>query len=185
MKKFYAVITVLLLAASISYAQTGASAGVNLGLPISEFGDISNPGFGVSVQLESFVAPKVSMYANLGLLLYSGKERSVSATQNTKVGHTAYPLMAGIKVDLISGLYVAVEGGVAYYQIKTSWTDNTAGGAVTTDVDRGEAKFGYGGGLGYLYPIMPTMDLDISAKYQTMQDKYNTVQIRAAVRFGL
>lgn len=185
MKKFYALLTVLLLAASINYGQTGASAGVNLGLPMSDFGDISNPGFGFSVQLESAIVPKVSLYANLGLLLYSGKERTLSATQTSKVGHTVYPLMAGLKVDLIAGIYAAVEGGVAYYQTKTSLTSTLAGGAVTTDIDRGEARLGFGGGIGYLYAIMPAMDLDISAKYQSMQDKYNSVQVRAAVRFGL
>ena len=143
------------------------SGGVEIGLPMGDYGDIASMGFGASVQMDYSVASKTSLTANIGYLTFSGKSVSVPFLGTIKYPSTGWiPVLAGVKYQLTDKIYGGAAVGMSFL--------SASGGS-------SESAFTYAPTVGY------TMNkIDISAKYVSASkdgSSSNFLGIRVAYKF--
>lgn len=105
------------------------AAGVNLGLPIGDFGDISSFGIGVEAQPEYNVSDAFSIVGSAGYTSFFGKK------------------IAGIKIDNV-GL-IPILAGVRYYVAPQFFIGAKAGIGILTGSGDSESAFDYQPQIGY------------------------------------
>lgn len=154
--------------------QWNFSIGAEGSLPIGDFGDGYQFGFGGSVQADYNVDANLAITANAGVLSYSGKTQTYSftvfgTTTTTTVKNptfTIVPVMAGIKYTFGgSSVYGSAQIGAAF---------NTKSGGTTS--------LAYAPGIGYKF----SPNFDALVKYQGFSANSTTssaVGLRVAYTF--
>lgn len=140
-----------------------ASAGLELALPMGDFGDAFGMGFGASIGYELPVGDNLGVMAQVGYLSFAGKdiEFNLLGVTTTIEGPNlaAIPVQVGAKyyfTDNQEGAYLGVLTGLHFMTVE--------------DAD-GESSFGLAPLLGY----MIGENIDISLRYQMLFDKQETV----------
>jgi hypothetical protein len=160
------MVTFILVA---SGAMAQISGGLELGIPLGNFGDGSNLGFGASARYDGAIKEKLAWTATVGYLSYGLKSSSGGS------GHTSMiPIMGGIKYyfnEDNNGFYGGAD--IGFVPITVSVSVSGFGSASAS-----ETRFGFSPGLGYRMG-----QFDFAARYNLISD-FNTIGIRAAYVFS-
>lgn len=122
----------------VAMAQEGfhkINAGVDLALPMGDFGKLSSIGFGVSGKAYYGLNQEMNITGSLGYLNFPYKESSVSG------GVTMIPLMFGFDYDF-DGFYIEPKLGLMFTSMKVNFMGFSSGTVSSTE-------FGIGLGGGY------------------------------------
>ena len=165
---------------SISKTYAQFSAGVELGLPMGNFSDIANAGFGASIRYESSINDKLNWTGAIGYLSFSGKNFT-SGNVTIPFGNSSIvPLTGGIKYyfsEANNGFYGSADlnlNFVSYY----TYTLNSGNGGGYNTISVSESKFGLAPGIGYR-----TGNWDFSGKFNIISN-LNYFGLRVAYIFG-
>jgi len=170
------VLLSLLMVAGLGFAASaqteGAvnkiSVGPEFALPIGDFGDVYNLGFGGSVQGELNVAKSLNLTGSAGYISIAPKKawKDLGATNSGVI-----PLKAGAKYYFGGNFYGAGELGAAIF------TENNGGTA-----------FSYAPTLGASFSVADKSSIDLGIRYEGWSKNSTTLSfigIRAAFAFGL
>lgn len=157
----------LLALPAIVYGQGKIAFGVGgeLALPMGDFKDAYNTGFGGTGSIFYHYMPQMDFMVNAGYIKYGSDIDEVSFSM--------IPIQAGAKYFIVpeGGLYA---GGLLGVHM---------GKAKMGDDSNSETDFSFAPMLGYQYPLSPTMKLDISGRYQFISDA-NYFGIHLGLNFG-
>ena len=121
------------------------SVGVEAGLPLGDFKEVSKFGIGGSVQGEYSAAEKVGLTLNAGFLSFSGKTIDGDKFPSTSI----IPVLAGAKYYFTEKVYGHAQVGISFMSVKFEGVTASASG------------FTYAPTIG----VMPSENFDISLKY--------------------
>ncbi|ERJ60682.1 hypothetical protein [Sphingobacterium paucimobilis] len=176
MKRVYYTI-VLLLVGNIAFAQKGfhtVGAGVELGLPIGDFGQGFGIGFGATGKAFYGITDIGDITGTLGYLRFGMKESS----DLMKGSMGMVPIVFGYRHDF-GGLYGEPQVGLTVVKSKVTIKDDFGiglsgiGGSASTT----KASFGLGGG--YVFG-----NWDLGARFQII-DSMNFLGVRLGYNFSL
>ncbi|MFM9838794.1 MAG: hypothetical protein ACKVOQ_11055 [Cyclobacteriaceae bacterium] len=176
MKKIILSVLFIVTVFGAAFSQDGRfSGGLELGLPVGNFSDIANIGFGASGRYEAPIQDKLNWTGTIGFLSFGGKSISGFSYGSS----TIIPIQGGIKYYLtesFNGFYVGGELGfsIATFSVPSFNTGfGTVGGGSTS-----ATRFSIAPGAGYHLG-----NLDFSARFQVVSD-LNYFNIRAAYVLG-
>ena len=187
MKKFFTkvrttCVLVLFMFGSIAYAQEGfhkLNVGVDIALPIGNFGDISSIGFGVSGKVYYGIGQDMNITGSLGYLHFTSKDQTYpdiwgGGTQKVSGPKVSMiPLMFGFDYDF-GGFYIEPKLGFVFANVKV---DNDYGWGGSYSSSSTELGIGLGGGY--------RMDnLDFGAHFNII-DNLNYFGVRVAYSFDI
>jgi len=173
MKKVLVLLVAVLCLTMVSNAQQKGNmitAGAVIALPMGDFGDGFDMGFGATATFEMPFGKQLVGFGEVGYITWSGKVDGYSTS--------AIPIMAGAKyfIDAKGGLYAL--GTAGFHMFTTKYEIFGVSG------DASETEFALGVGGGYEVNVSKTMLLDFSAKYMVVSD-LNYLAIKAALKFPL
>lgn len=171
MKPFRIFLATLVTCLVSSGAFAQFSAGLELGLPLGDFGDLAKMGFGASVRYDKEIQDKLSWTATGGFLSYSNKDQGGTSISGST---TMIPIMGGVKYyfnESNNGLYAGADLGLVFASFSA---DIPGFGSYSTS----ETKFGFAPGVGYR-----VSSFDFSARFNLVSD-LNSLGFRAAYVFG-
>jgi len=156
------------------------SAGVETGLGMGNFKDISKTSIGGTLQADFPVAKQFFATVNAGYIDYIGKN-NVLGTGISAPDFHILPVMAGLKYFPVSNLYFQADAGAAFALNKSS-----IGYANT-------AAFLYAPQIGYQFQIGGKSFIDAGIRYEgttsfdgnSSYAKINEIGLRVAYGFGL
>lgn len=207
MRKFYPVLFAVLFAtifAGFSNAQSKMAVGVQGGiaLPMGDFGDAVDLGFGGQGNFAYTVSPNLQVTGSIGYLTWSYKTDGNIASGS----FSSVPVLAGIRYTFPAkgfAPYVMAQLGLHFisssFEIeydpfifdfldKTSGTESTDATLVTQEFSDSSSKFGFGFGAGFLLPLSPKLDLDVNATFNSIATEgsaTNYIGIMAGVLVAL
>jgi opacity protein-like surface antigen len=163
MKKLLFIIVLGLLFSSFINAQGKMGVGVQAGiaLPMGDFGDGYDMGFGGNATFAYHLNPMVDITGSIGYLTWSGKDGDYT--------FSSIPVLVGIRYYFGQGKfhpYVTGELGMHFTTVDVPSVviyGITVGGGSASD-----SFFGFGAGAGFLYQLSPTLDLDVNAKFSNI-----------------
>jgi opacity protein-like surface antigen len=140
-------------------------AGGELALPMGDFKDAYNTGFGGTGSIFYHYMPQMDLLLNAGYITFGSDIDDVS--------FSVIPIQAGAKYFIVpeGGLYAGALLGV--HMAKAKFGDDS----------ESKTKFSFAPMLGYQYPLGPSMKLDISGRYQVVSDA-NYFGVRLGLNFG-
>lgn len=140
----------------------GAQGGV--ALPMGDFGESYDMGFGGTVTLAYHLNPMLDITGSVGYLTWSGKDFDYT--------FSSIPVLAGVRYSFGKGKfnpYVSGELGMHFVTFDipsiTVFGITVGGGSVS------ESYFGFGAGAGFLYQLSPKLDLDVNAKFNSISSE--------------
>lgn len=142
------------------------SAGLELALPMGDFGDAQGIGFGVSLGYELPVGDNLGVLAQAGFISFTAKDIEIEipflgTTTIEGMTMTAIPIQVGAKyyfTDNQDGVYLGLLTGIHL---------------LTPEEGDGRTNFGIAPMLG----IVVAENIDIALRYQMMFDSYETVSV--------
>lgn len=179
MKKLLSVIVLTVLFAGFINAQSQwGSIGGNLALPIGDWSDFANIGFGGTVTYERSFTPNIVGEAYAGYIMFGGEDYPGT---NDSYSYSMIPIMAGAKYFFQpgQGLYANALLGVHIFTVdipEYTLFGFTYGGSESS------TEFGLSVGAGYEMP-MGKNALDLSASFNLISDA-NYIGARVAYKFG-
>lgn len=205
MRKLYSFLSLIIMISvfsGISNAQNKMSLGVQAGIavPMGDFGDAVDLGFGGQGNFVYSVAPNIDITGSLGYLTWSYKLES----DVTSGSFSSVPLLAGIRYTFPAkgfAPYVMAQLGLHfvsssieinydpyYYMAKGDGTSIVTSTQATYKVSDSSTKFGFGLGAGFLLPLSPKLDLDVNATFNNIStdgSSSNYIGIMAGVLMAL
>ncbi|TWF41448.1 hypothetical protein FHW36_103252 [Chitinophaga polysaccharea] len=152
MKKIVLAFATMLLVMCISTQSTQAqlkrfSIGpfVEAGFPVGKFNDTHNTGYGIGLGADVKLVAGLTAVGSVSYFRFPGKDYTSNGSTYTYPNYNAVPIRLGLRYQLISLLYVKVEGGTVQY---TGKNYNGVGGLVAP-------------GIG-----IRLLGLDVEAKYE-------------------
>ncbi|NRF40988.1 outer membrane beta-barrel protein [Pedobacter foliorum] len=173
MKKiFFSTVLLMLFLFTNTHAQSSAQAaeprlgiGLDLGLPIGDFGDFANYGVGGSILYQHPVSTSLNITGNVGYIKFNGKQ----TIGTLKYMQSFIPIKVGARYFLTQNIYGTAE----------------VGSSIATTSGSG-ASFIYTPGLGFEIPVSSNGSLDIGARYESWTKNTGTISfigIRAGYNF--
>lgn len=151
-------------------------AGVVVSLPMGDFGDAANTGFGGTASLELGFTPQLVGVGHIGYIVYG--------TESDAVDFSTVPLLAGVKYFFVPkmGLYGIGQIGLNFFSTTVEIPDifGFGGGSVSET----STEFTFVIGAGYELPVSSNVALDFSGTFNLISD-FNNIQLRAGAKFGL
>lgn len=177
MKKIFLSATMIALVGSAMAQDNRASVGLELGLPMGDFGDVSSIGIGGSLGFELPVADKIGLVAQAGYISFMGKDYTSTTVVNGVVSSTTVksdatgmiPVQVGGKyyfTDNQEGFYLGALLGVHMQSVKEITSINLTTGAVETE-SKLHTNFSYAPMLGYIVGE----NIDLALRYQLISAK--------------
>ncbi len=169
---------VMLFACFGAFAQKGnnqVGIGLDLGLPMGDFGDGSKLGIGGTAKGMYGVGTAGQVELTLGYISFGAKESSSAASASTSI----IPIFAGYRHHF-NGLYVEPQLGVSMIKTKV---DIDMEGMGSFSGSASTSAFGFAVGAGYLFN-----DFDISARYQSASKNggsFGFIGLRVGYNFSL
>ena len=123
------------------------SIGAELGLPVGNFSNISNPGFGASARYEAALTGQLNWTASVGFLSFGGKSYLGGAYGTTSI----VPIVGGLKyyiTEANNGIYVAADLGLNIVGYSIAFP-NQGNGQGVTFATSSTSRFGFSPGVGY------------------------------------
>ncbi len=187
MKKVMAIVMVLFLLVGVSNAQVGKMAvepNVTLALPLGDFGDANNIGFGGTVTFMYRVAPQIDLTGSLGYLTWGYKDFDGSFSSIPFLVGARYYFSQG-SITPYAGAELGLHFSSASIEIPTFEVfGQTYGGGTET---ASSTDFGIGFGGGALFQAGSNLLLDATLQYNLIASdgsaSYLSVELGA--RFGI
>jgi hypothetical protein len=165
------VLTVAVFLGSSANAQgkMGANIGFDVLIPMGDFADAVNIGFGGTGQFEYNVTPMFTVTGKLGYITWSAKDVSEAASQ---VGGSASASFKGLPF-MVGGKYYFMPAGkprvYGQFELGLFFASATAKvdipGVITQETSASETDFTIAPAFGVEIPVGPKGAVDISARY--------------------
>ncbi|SEW40978.1 hypothetical protein [Chitinophaga arvensicola] len=105
---------------------------VEAGFPVGDFSDTHNTGYGIGLGADVKLVAGLTAVGSVSYFHFGGKDYSTAVTNNLKYpDYNVIPIRLGLRYNLISILYVKVEGGTVQY---TGKNYNGIGGLVAPGI---------------------------------------------------
>jgi hypothetical protein len=176
MKTFISILVVFLFSFGLTNAQSkmALGAGLVVSLPMGNFGDAANTGFGGTATFELGFTPQLVGVGHIGYIVYG--------TESDAVDFSTVPFLVGIKYFFVPalGFYGIGQVGLNFFSTSVEVPQFFGGGSVSGS----SSEFTFVLGAGYEVPVSPTFSLDFSGTFNLISD-FNNVQLRAGGKIGL
>jgi hypothetical protein len=178
MNKFIIAFVFIFCASAVINAQNRISAGAGLvvSLPLGDFGNAANTGFGGTAAFELEFMSQLIGVGQIGYIVYG--------TESDAVDFSTVPVLVGVKYffDPVLGVYGIGQVGLNFFSttVQIPQIFGFGGGSVSES----SSKFSFVLGAGYEVPISPTFSLDFSGTFNLISD-FNNIQLRAGGKMGL
>lgn len=181
MKKILAVVVVALCLVGTASAQQGAMSvggGLNLGLPLGNFGNGAGFGFGFQARFQYGMSDDLALAGSLGYISF-GEKNNVSSS--------VFPILASARYYFTPGegrVYGQADLGLTSF----SQTVNISFGGFGGSFSGSSTNFSLGFGGGYEMPVGDKLDLDLGAGYNVILatgGSVSYISIRAGVNYSL
>ena len=162
MKKIILGLAAFAMAGSIMAQENRFSAGLELGLPMGDFGDAYGIGFGATLGFELPVGDNLGFMAQAGYISFSGKDIDVGPITVETDAAGMIPVQVGLKyyfTDDQEGFYAGLLTGLHMQSVKTASVSLTGGVEEKTEL---KSNFGVAPLVGYIIGE----NIDISLRYQ-------------------
>ncbi len=174
----------IVAATAVSAQENRFSAGLELGLPMGDFGDATSFGIGGSLGYEIPVGDNLGVIAQAGFMSFSGKDQDLGLVSIEGVNYTMIPVQVGAKyyfTDNQEGFYAMGLLGIHSMSFKSpeyEFLGVKYGGETVSDTNLSFAP-----GLGYIVGE----NIDLALRYQIISGDGGSssyLGIRAAYMFG-
>jgi outer membrane protein W len=163
------------------------SVGAELGLPMGDFGDAANLGFGGTLRYEMPIGDNLGLTGTAGYIMFSGKDQDILGVTIKGADWSMIPIQVGAKYyfqEQQDGFYGMVELGVHATTVKTpSYTTTFFGVSVTVpEASASSTDLSYAPAIGY-----HLANVDIGLRYQMIATTGATTSylgLRLAYVFG-
>lgn len=178
MKKLTLFLIVFLFSFSIINAQNKMSLGGGLviSLPMGDFGESANTGFGATAVFELGFMPQLIGVANIGYISYG--------TDVDEVSFSSVPLIFGVKYFFVPGIGFYGIGQLGLNFFSTSVDIPEIGGFGGGSASATSTEFTFVIGAGYQLPVGSNVYLDFNGTFNLVSD-FNNLQFWAGAKFGL
>lgn len=186
MKKLALVLMAVAALGSMSFAQKGAmSIGGGLGLlmPMGDFADVANMGFGILPQFEYSMNEKLNLTGTVGYVSWGGESVTVPYLGTWEYSFHDIPILAGAK-------YYFGEGKMKPYGMAKFGMHMFGVSVEVAGVSESESEtyFGFDFGGGMEMPINEKMNFDLSGAFQTIMSEgssSNDIVLFAGIKYLL
>lgn len=178
MKTIFSILIVFLFSIGSINAQSkmAVGAGLVVSLPMGDFGDAANTGFGGTAAFELGFTPQIIGVAHIGYIAYG--------TESDAVDFSTVPLLVGVKYFFVpaAGFYGIGQIGLNFFSttVEIPQVFGFGGGSVSGS----SSEFTFVLGAGYELPVSPTFSLDFSGTFNLISN-LNNIQLRAGGKIGL
>lgn len=184
MKKLLSVFFAVILFAGLLNAQGKKSLGVglNVALPMSDFGDVAGTGFGGTAVFELEFAPQINGTATAGYISWGGKDFG-----HFSYSYSAIPILVGVKYFFMptGGFYANGQLGFYLFSGDAEVVGSIPGTTILVgSTSTSSTEFAIALGAGYEIPVSPTLIADIGASYIIISN-FGHIGIRGGVKFGI
>jgi hypothetical protein len=167
MKKLAICALVLLATSSVAYAGGGMGLGVRgvAAFPMGDFGDFAGGGFGGGACFFYSFCPTMGVGVGVDYVMF-GETEITEGEFTITYSYSMIPIRLAFLYMLMKGdpFSIYANGFAGFYML--SYDDSWAmDGEVIDECSDSDSKFGFGGGLGFLYMLSPTMALDIFGNF--------------------
>ncbi|MBS1546451.1 MAG: outer membrane beta-barrel protein [Bacteroidetes bacterium] len=162
MKKITLGLAAFALAGSMMAQENRASLGLELGLPMGDFGDVYGFGVGGTLGFELPVGDNLGFMAQAGYITFSGKDISVGPVSVKADAAGMIPVQVGLKyyfTDNQEGFYAGLLTGLHMQSVKTASVSSS--GSVE---EKSEMKSNFG--IAPLVGYIVGENIDIALRYQ-------------------
>ncbi len=187
MKKALAVLVVLFLLTGITNAQVGKMAvepNITLAIPLGDFADAYNMGFGGTVTFMYRVIPQMDLTGSIGYLRWGYKA--------TDGSYSSIPFLVGARYYFSPGNimpYAGAELGLhfssASFEIPTYTVFGQTYGGGTASTSSTDFGLGFGGGA--LIKAGSNLTLDATLQYNLIASSgsYSFLSVEVGAKFGI
>lgn len=182
--KIISLIVTLLICTTISFPQEkyGSEFSVNIVIPSGSNAKFYNNGFGINGNFYYDLEKNIRVGLSLGYLRITANSEEIRNEYESIVSEggleasgsiRALPLMLTFKLitpDNPVRVYGSLEGGLWTYWTNVSGKFTNNGGEVKIDKSEFRSEAGFAAGMGLLFRLGQELSLDISIKYQFVQD---------------
>jgi hypothetical protein len=178
MKTFLSILFVFFFSLGSINAQNKMALGGGLvvSLPMGDFGDAANTGFGGTAIFELGFMPQLVGIGQIGYIIYG--------TESDAVDFSTIPLLVGVKYFFVPnvGFYGMGEIGLNFFSttVEIPSVFGFGGGSVSET----STEFTFVIGAGYSLPVGSNVYLDFNGTFNLISD-FNTIQFWAGAKFGL
>jgi len=151
-------------------------AGVVVSLPIGDFGDAANTGFGGTAAFEMSFLPQLTGVGNIGYITWG--------TDVDEVSFSAVPILAGVKYYFMPGVGFYGLGQLGLTIMSTEIPTFSFGGMTFGGGSESSTEFTFVIGAGYEVPVSPNFLLDFSGAFNVISDA-NHIALRAGGKLAL
>jgi len=178
MKSILSFLIVVLLSFTSLNAQNKMSLGGGLvvSLPMGDFGESANTGFGATAVFELSFMPQLVGVANIGYISYG--------TDVDEVSFSTVPLLFGVKYFFVPGIGFYGIGQLGFNFFSTSVEVPSVFGYGGGSTSLTSTEFTFVIGAGYQLPVSSNIYLDFNGTFNLISD-FNNLQLWAGAKFGL
>jgi len=178
----------ILISSQYSVAQNGRfSLGAEVGIPMGDFGDAANAGFGGSIRYEMPLSGNLALTGTVGYMVFSGKDQTILGFTIKGSDWSMIPIQVGAKyyfTEQQNGFYGMVELGVHSSSIKSpEYTTTYFGVPITVpSATATSTDLSYAPELGY-----HLANIDLGLRYQMISTSGSSTSylgLRLAYVFG-
>lgn len=174
MKKFAIILVTLLVISLPSFGQNfAAGIGAAGALPMGDFGDAVNFGFGGLGWGAYVMDPNMTLTFKTGYIMFGGKDISsgVPGVNETKMTQDwgMIPILVGGRYFFMpegdTRFYGSADIGLYMMMFSGSIKTTIAGTTTSSDIDESESKFGIAPGVGAQFKAGDNMNIDVHLNY--------------------
>lgn len=178
MRIIFSILTVFLFSFGSINAQNqmAVGAGIVVSLPMGDFGDAANTGFGGTASFELGFMPQLVGVGHIGYIVYG--------TESDAVDFSTVPLLVGVKYYFVPALGFYGIGQIGLNLFSTTVEVPQVFGFGGGSVSESHSEFTFVLGAGYELPVSPNFSLDFTGTFNLISN-FNNLQLRAGGKFRL
>jgi hypothetical protein len=178
MKSFLVSLLIVVSLVGFTSAQSkmAIGAGVLVSLPIGDFGEAANTGFGGTGAFEMSFAPQIVGVGNIGYITWG--------TDVEEVSWSAVPVTVGVKYYFMPNVpfYGLGQLGLTFLSWEIPGSEELEEFGISAETS--STEFTLVLGAGYEVPVSPTVTLDFTGGFNVVSDA-NHITLRAGAKFAL
>ncbi len=186
MRKFFLIVAAISIAVvppsmAIAQGEMAGGFGVEVAVPMGNFGDVADMGFGGTATFYYDYKPGITLMGHAGYITWGGKSDVAFLSD---ISYSAIPIQGGAKYYWNEGTNRPYAGGLAGFHF-FSWEWNYQLFGNPTSVSESEIKISLAPMVGYEMKVGEKMIADFSARYQYVSGNLSYLAVRAGLLFSL